>query len=485
MRKLTPLLLAVMIAAFAGIVVMRYKTPPPDPVVAIKDAKGKPEGKDPKGGKDGKVEAKASGTGSGGSAATEAKDAKPALARPLRTIALGWEFLAPGVISNDTTGGKPSAFKMKNLEVSFSNATTIEEVESALAKGGADATGADIAIMPLSTFVGSYERLRALSPEVVFVIGWSRGREALYGTTANALAKLPATGPVKLAATGGRPETFLALFMLDLAGVPASRVELVQPGAPAPVSAMFGSAKLRPIGKLLLTSADTPHLIPIVAVAPHGLVTTHAQQLEDWSRVWLDGVTKLQTDVPAGARLVAGQSGAPPVVGIIEALGQVEFASLRENAIAAGLSGRGQLTLDENFRTTWRIYRDAGMLTTPAPEVAPIYPGTITALVRLDPAEAKQPPRPTTTVTTVTRPEVLLVARGPVATKPNADAWIARVGFLASVFDRLPLRVGIKDNGKLAQQVADAAREQFNLRPEQIVVAKTATGQTIEVLSAP
>ena len=480
MRKLTPILLAVMIAAFVGIVAMRYKTPPAPPVVAKTDAKpgGKPDGKS-----EGKTDAKAVGSGSG-SATVDAKETKPApLSRPLRAVALGWEFLAPGVVANDTTGGKASAFKAKNLDVSFANASTIEEIESALAKGGAEATGADIAIMPLSSFVGSYERLRALTPEVVFVIGWSRGREALYGTTATALAKLPATGTVKLAATAGRPESFFALFMLDLAGVPASRVELVQPGAAAPLSAMFRSAKLRPVGKLLVTSADTPHLVPIVAVVPHGLITTHAAQLEEWARIWLDGVTKLQTDVPAGARLVAAQPGAPPVVGIIEGLGQIEFASLRENAIAAGLSGRGQLTLDENFRTTWRIYRDAGLLTTPPPEVAPLYPGTITALVRMDPAEAQTARPPTAAPATDKRPAVLLVARGPVVAKPDADAWIARVGFLASVFDRLPLRIAMKDNPKLAQQVADAAREQFNLRAGQVVAGKGAN--TVEVLSAP
>ncbi len=484
MRKLTPILLVLMMAAFVGLVKMRHQgddTRPLPGTTAAKPTDGKAgDGKTAAG--DGKG---SDAKGSGDAAMKDTKDVKQGLGRPLRTIALGWEFLGPGVVANDTAGGKASGFKAKNLEVSFGNAATVEEIESALAKGGGEATGADIAIMPLSSFVASYERLRALSPEVVFVIGWSRGREAIYGDKGTALAKLPATGTIKLAATPGKPETFLALFLLDLAGVPASRVELVQPGSPAPLSAMFRATKLRPVGKLLVTSADTPTLVPIVAVAPHGLVTTHAAQIEQWASVWLDGVTKLQADVPAGARLVAAQPGAPQVVGIIEALGQVEFASLRENAIAAGLSGRGQLTLDENFRTTWRIWRDAGLLTTPAPEVPPLYPGTITALVRALPAEAAQPPRPATASQATDRPAVLLIAKGPQAAKPELDDWVTRVGFLASVFDRLPLRINVKGNAKLAQQVADTAKEQFNLRPTQLVVAKTAAADSIEVLSAP
>lgn len=495
MRKLTPILLVAMMAAFGGLVAARHKGDDSRPLPTTKVADGSGSAKsDPTTGS-GAVDK----TGSAGSAAATEVKADPKLARPLRTIALGWEFLAPGVIANDATGGKTSAFKAKSLDVSFANATSVEEVESALAKGGGEATGADIAIMPLSSYVASYERLRALSPEVAFVVGWSRGREALYGEKVNALAKLPATGAIKLAAVPGKTETFFALFLLDLAGVPASRVEIVQPGSPAPLSAMFRAAKLRPVGKLLLTSADTPHLVPIVAVVPHGLITTHAAQLEQWARIWLEGVEKLQTDVPAGARLVAAQPGAPQVVGIIEALGQIEFASLRANAIAAGLSGRGQLTLDENFRTTWRIWRDAGVLTTPPPEVAPLYPGTITALVRTDPATAAEPPRtPPAAPATDGRPAVLLSIKGPTAApaavpagtaakpaaKPELDAWVARVGFLASVFDRLPLRIAIAGNPKLAQQVVDTAKETFNLRANQLVVAKTGPSM-IEVLSAP
>jgi hypothetical protein len=407
--------------------------------------------------------------------------AKPPLARPLRTVALGWELLAPGVVAGD------GAYKAAGLEASFGHAASMEDVESALAKGG-EAGGADLAIVPLSSYVASYERLRALSPEVAFVVGWSRGREALFAADAQALARPPATGDVKLAAASPTgPETFLALFLLDLAGVPASRVSVVERGAQ--LSAVRRGGQPRPAGKLLVTSADTPRLLPIVAVAPHGFIEAHATELEAWARVWLAGVGKLAGDVPTGGRLVAAMNGAPPVLGIIEALGQVEFASLRENAVAAGLSGRGALTTGELFQAAWRIWREAGVLTTPAPEAAPLYTGAVAALVRADPAAAAEVPRARPPTEEGARPAVLLVARAPLAKDGTVDseAFVARIGLVAAVFDRLALRVAVRDDGKAAKLLTDLARDRFGLRPTQLSVARRPPANlpgAIEVLSA-
>jgi hypothetical protein len=414
--------------------------------------------------------------------APPAQPAKPQLRRPMRTVALGWELLAPGVVAGE------GAYKAAGLETSFGNAGSMEDVESALAKGG-EAGGADLAIVPLSSYVASYERLRALSPEVVFVIGWSRGREALFAADAQALARPPAAGEVKLgAAPITAPETFLALFLLDLAGVPASRVSVVD--ARAPLTAVYRTAQQRPPGKLLVTSADTPRLLPIVAVAPRGFIAAHAAELEAWARVWLGGVGKLAGDVPAGGRLVAGMTGAPPVLGIIEALGQVEFASLRENAAAVGLSGRGALTLDELFQATWRIWRDAGVLTTPAPEAAPLYTGVVAQLVRADPTAAAEVPRARTGAAADAdkRPPVLLVVRAPLAKQGrlDAEAFVTRIGLVAGVFDRLALRVGVRDDAKTAQLLVDLARDRFGLRPAQLSVAPRPPANlpgAIEVLS--
>lgn len=379
----------------------------------------------------------------------------PPLARTLRTVSLGWELLAPGVSAN--------------AKGSFTSVATMEEIEAALAKGGGEASGADIAIVPLSSYVASYEKLRALSLDVVFVIGWSRGREALYAPDPAALTKVK--NKVKLQATAGAPETFLALFLLDLAGVPASKVEL----GTSTLVAVQRSAK-KPGGKLVVTSADTPALMPIVAVVPRGFATAHGAELEVWAKTWLDGVTKVATDVPAAARLVATLQGAPPVVGIIEALGQIEFATLRENAAAVGLSGRGALTLDEIFKTTWRIWRDAGVLTTPAPEAVPLSTDVVASLVRADPKAVAEVVRPRA----ADGKRVFLVVR--YGGKLEPEAFVTRIGFIAGVFDRLPLRISIKNDVKTAQLMADMARERFGLR-NSLTAGKSTTA--IEVLASP
>jgi hypothetical protein len=425
----------------------------------------------------------AAGAEKGATTAEAPPPPKPQLARPLRAVALGWELLAPGVVAGE------AAYKAAGVEASFANAGAMDDIESALARGGGEAGGADLAIVPLSSYVASYERLRALSPEVVLVIGWSRGREAMFATDTAALAKPPAAGELKLAAASATaPETFLSLFLLDLAGVPASRVTVVDPQRASLAAVQRGTGP-KPTGKLLVTSADTPRLLPIVAVAPRGFIAAHADELEAWTKVWLAGVGKLAGDVPAGGRKVAGMTGAPPVLGIIEALGQVEFASLRENAAAAGLSGRGALTLDELFRSAWRIWREAGVLTTPPPEVAPLHTGVIATLVRADPAAAAELPRPRQAADGGARPAVLLVARAPVGKdgKLDAEAFATRIGIVAGVFDRQALRVSVLGDQKTAQVLADLARDRFGLRPAQLSVGRRPPANlpgAIEVLSA-
>ncbi len=479
MRRATPLLLLGMIGALVALMWIQREGDAAPPAAPADQAAGPAGEKAP-----GTPGAPAGKPAAGGTTAEQgpAPPAKPVLGRPLRTIALGWELLAPGVVAGER------AYKAAGLEAGFASAASMDEVESALARGG-EAGGADLAILPLASYVASYERLRALSPEVVLVIGWSRGREAVMAADAGALAKPPATGEVKLAAaSAAAPETFLALLLLDLAGVPPSRVSVVEPRR-ASLAAVHRTAKERPPGKLLVTSADTPRLLPIVAVAPRGFVASHGAELEAWTRVWLAGAGTLATDVPSGGRKVAAMAGAPPVLGIIEALGQVEFASLRENAAAAGLSGRGALTLDELFRTTWRIWRDAGVLTTPAPEVMPVHTGVIAALVRADPGAAAEVPRARPAGEGDRRPGVLLVVRAPVAAggKLDAEAFVTRIGLVAGVFDRLPLRIAVRDDAKTAQLLADLARDRFGLRAAQLSVGRRPPAGlvgTIEVLSA-
>lgn len=155
-----------------------------------------------------------------------------------------------------------------------------------------------------------------------------------------------------------------------------------------------------------------------------------------------------------------------------------------------GLSGRGAFTLDQAFRTTWRIWRDIGVLTTPPPEMAPLYTGIIGSLARTSPeaTTADAPRARTADAGDGKRPEVLLVVKGPVAKggKLDAEAFVNQIGFLAGVFDRLRLRVSIRDDAKTAELLVGMARDRFGLRAEQLSVARQApsgASTAVEVLA--
>src|SRR6202044_3824992 len=109
-----------------------------------------------------------------GSAAAPA-DAGPVklFDRPLRVIALGWDLAAPALLANGGIDpGDKSEFTAAGLDVHVAAVDAMSAVEGALARGGGDKDGADIAVVPFCELVASYERLRALSPEAFFVVGW-------------------------------------------------------------------------------------------------------------------------------------------------------------------------------------------------------------------------------------------------------------------------------------------------------------------------
>lgn len=390
----------------------------------------------------------------------------PALDRSVKTVALGWEYLGPGAMTAQSA--------------SFTAATSMAEIEAALAKGGGVAGGADLAIVPLASYVASYEKLRALAPEIVFVVGWSRGREVLYAADAKELARTARSSrPIVVTATPGSPEAFMSLAVLDLEGVALSRVSFGD-AHDSKLTATTRGRSPAARNKVLMTSAELPRLMPVVAIAPHGFVQAHAADLEAWGTRWLEGVSKLQADVPAAARTVAAMPGAPAPVALIESLGQVELANLHDNAIAMGLAGRGALTLDATFRLTWHAWRSVGVLTTPAPEVAPVAPTAVASLIR---ASSLTPAASTHVAATPGKRGVLLVVP---ATAKDADAFIDRLGLVAGIFDRLTLRIAVDAGTKTAEQLVLRARERFGLAASQLVVGKRVAGSStasIEVLA--
>jgi hypothetical protein len=405
----------------------------------------------------------------------------PLLDRPLRVMALGWELGAPGLLANDgPKGGAKSVFPPSGLEVRIGVADAMQPLEEALARGGGDENGADVAVVPLPSFVASYERLRALSPEVFLVVGFSRGREALAGPS-EGLPTGPVKGDVKLAGVAGAPSTFLGLFVLDAAGVPATSVRLVPPGGHDEKEAAYVAIDRAAAGedaaggrKILLTTADAPRLVPLVAIAPHGLLSTHEKALVALARGWMDGIKKLGADAPGAARQVASAEGAPEPLALMRRLGDVQPATLTDDARMLGLSGRGALTVGTLFQRSWGLWRGTSALATPPPEAPPVATGVVAALVRAGGAaegsEASVAPK-----AAPDGAKPLLVHR---QEKLDEEALVETIGLLAAVFERATLRVAVTsaggvDGGK-TKKLIEAAEGRFDLPPGRVIPAKKA-----------
>ncbi len=397
-----------------------------------------------------------------------AEAAPPALAlgRPLRVVGLGWDGLAAGVMANDgTEPGTNSTFKKANLDVRIKSKHTAEAVENALARGGKDDAGADIAIMSLQRFVASYERLKALDPVIFFVVAWSDGREVVLSKKKGFAAK----GKVSVFGNAGSAAAFVGLFALDLAGTAPDAVTITAEAKKADYAAITRSeskSKSEQVsGDLLLTTAEASRLVPVVAIAQRSLLRKEPEAMNAWARLWLDGHKIVSGDASEAARKLAAVEGGPEPLEVLASLGQLAPASLAENAEVAGLSGRGAVTLEELFQRTWTVWRKAKVLTIP-PEKAPVDPSVIATLVR----RGGELTAPTAPKGSQERPdthgEPLLVhhfSKG----KLDEEAVIAQAGFLAGVFRRSPIRLTVHprtlaDKKATARAVAQT-RERFGL----------------------
>jgi len=393
----------------------------------------------------------------------------------LRVVALGWEVLAPGVLANDgMSAGEDSRFREAGLDVTFAAVSDAEQVEVRLGRGGADERGADVALMPLPTFVASYERLRALSPQVFFVVAWSRGRDAMVGDAE--LLRNPPRGEIRVSGTPGSSEALLALFALQQAGVDPSRVRLepeAETGSRSRVRRDLQAVQRRrsrelDARNLVMSTADATHLVPVVAVAPAGVVQRKRSALARWSRTWMAGARDLSADPADAARRLAAQKSAPEAVDLIDALGWLRFTDLHGAAEAAGLSGRSAVDLDGLFHRTWTLWREVGLLTTPPPERVPLNATIIADLAHeatMSPAEPhRSAPRDDA--------EALLVHTVP-GRRLGADAesaLVTEVGFLAGVFSRSTLVVWVPRSPDAAERVAHHAAERFGLPEDRLVV---------------
>lgn len=455
------------------------------------------------------VAASAKGSAGAEDAGAPAEDAgaPKLLDRPLRVVTVGWDLAAPGILENE--GLAPSAkggFGSAGLDVNIGVVDSMAAIEGSMARGGADKDGADIVIVPLPWLVSSYEKLRALTPEVFMVVGFSRGRDALVG----AKDSLPVAGSkdakeVKIAAEATDPAAFLGLFVMDLAGIGASDIKFLPSDArsdEAVYAAIDRGIVTEPAkaGRrhLLLTTADTPRLLPYVAVAQRGLLEKHTKVVSAWARGWLNGMKKLSADAPAGARQIAAVPGAPEPLALLKRMGEIVPASLGDNVRLSGLSGRGAMTLDLLFNRAWQLYRGAGVLATPVPEETPVTNGVIASLARLMPEMIDPPAAGRNSEAsngkkkeTSEKARVLLTVRVGETGKLDEEALVNALGLLSGVFERSELRVSVNQGGGVdggrTKKMMERAQERFGIEVTRLSASKGAIGKGaagVEVMAA-
>ena len=411
---------------------------------------------------------------------------------PLRVVGLGWEILAPGILANDgATPGPSSHFEEVGLTVTFDAVTDVEDLQRRLGRGGHDEAGADIALLPYPEFVAAYERLRALSPQVFFVVGWSRGRDVVLAERPDALQR-PVGKDVVLEGAPGRASTLLGLFALDRAGVPMQHVTLHEPapasdGSPRArrsttlqaVQRSHANPSALDARKLVLSTAEATHLVPIVAVAPAGQLERRHAAMVAWSRGWLHGVDMVHADPTHAARRVAESEHAPEVVDLIDGLGWIAFASVGDNARMSGLAGRSALHLDTLFARTWDLWRSVGVLTTPAPELAPLRTEVVAEVAVRDDGRHHAAPERTDTVPRASAQPLLVVPLELDLSDMAAEHDLqTEMAFLAAVFSRSELRLAIARNPRAAQRLATRARERHGLRQDRIVTERRPRAKT-------
>jgi hypothetical protein len=460
---------------------------------------------------DGGVEGGAVAVAEAGVAASAAPPPMPT-ERPIRVAALGWELVAAGAALAAPDGGAASP------TIEIAPETSLESVKDRLARGGNDAVGADVAILPLPAFVVAYDSLRVIEPRAFAVVGFSRGREEMHAAAGALLKPPPGGDEVKLVAlgpatasdttakaAGSESATMLGLFSLDLLGVPSARLRMIAPGAAdakaAPFAAIVrGATDER---KLAFSTADASRLIPIVAIAPKKQLDENEPKMRAFALAWLDGLSRAGRDASNVARrlankegltLGAGVGGAPEAIALLDRLGQIEPATLAQQGTLIGPGAKGTVTLDTLAARTWTLARSGGLTTTAAPDPLPIDARVVTAIAPATPAPPKDSAADGGAADAGAAAALpagstpLLVYRA-VGADADAAAVVNQIGFLSGVFERAAFRVTAKGGEKAAKALAAQARDKLGLPSSRVVSAggEPAGGAfaTVEIVSLP
>ncbi len=404
------------------------------------------------------------------SAAPPVSSAEPAptpLGRALRVSVLGWELAAAGLVANQGMKSQPqSDFTSAGVEVQMTVVDQLAKVEGAMARGGGDTLGADIAIVPLPLMVAALERIRALQPEVFLVLGFSAGREVILGSVKTLSRDELGTSDVRVLGYPGTVPAFVALSMLDVAGISASHVKFVPPPTKAksvdeeefddegekiehPKLAATDKTVRFDAGdtderKVLFSTAEASGLVPYVAVAQAGFIHKHADLLARFAHVWLKKQATMARDDSSSARQVAALEGAPEALALLTKLSLMRRASIEDNARMFGLSGRAGVTMGSLIGQTWGLWRSQEILTSPPPADMPVTADVVQRLAALGGIDSAR--EASREIVFDPKAAPLLVYRQGKG-KTDSAALLSTVGWMGSVFERSPIRISLRGEG--------------------------------------
>ena len=277
------------------------------------------------------------------------------------------EHLSQGILK--------SAYAMDAKAVVFARE---EDLRKALAFG-ADNGGVDLAAVSVDRLAQWGEMLRDAAPRALLLLGRSRGQEALAAVGVQKLSQLRGK---RLGAYMQGSAYYFALWALSRAGVPLEEVKWIslrstleagaalREGRADAVTGLAADVELAARdrgGKVLVTTADAPHLVSTVLVARGEFAARYPDAVRRVLRAMLDGSASIAKDPTEGARLLG--EVAPYLGDPTEAIGRESPANLRDNLAFFGLAGEAPVTYDELFQSSTALLMKIGRIkSAPLPE---------------------------------------------------------------------------------------------------------------------
>lgn len=483
MRRAVPLLLGGSLIGLVALTIARSKPGHEAPLVVIQD-EGKADAA-----ADAAPSSDASGPVADASVVAVASDAGDAalptaaprvLDRPLRVTTLGSVLAAPATVFKEATDGARDAGgeSRPSLELELTTVTTPQKLEARLIHGGADADGADVVILSLPDLVASSERLRALEPQAFLVVGFSQGTERIVPIAGTPRVP-PAGADVTLVLPPGdrrASRAFVALFGLEAFGVAHGKVRVVETDEKSKSPAYLANTFFeRAEGEALLSTVEAPGLVPYVAVATRGFLSTKEPAARAFADGWLLALQRVYADAGLAARRVVGKEGVvfsaaseggADLPTVVDHLGRLSKVSLGDEARYFGLPAkegrRGPLSaLASNVV---EVFGDAGLVASPPtwdivePKVvAELAKSTPPAQERLECARAKKAP---------------LVVRREAEKGFDEATFQKKLEALSLAFEGCALRVSLRGGEKPSQAFVEATRAKLGLSEAKLVFGK-------------